>query len=294
MAVPGGIETKLDRYYDDLMEKILLLHELHARLLAENKEIKKELSKLRELGIHTQEDVDWIRTRMMQAPGHSLQHPSVSVSAVAHTSVTAPHASPLKTQENKVTNSPTKPASSAGQAPNSGPPPSGAAQNLKEFLASEPSIFDVKVLNAFIKATREVIKTNAKQDPQFLKIRIEKGMSFPIAIAGKLHLSHNGGKGVMALAFEASCIDAIAKAVFNMPQDAQVNEADRADVTSELCNQVCGKSKVFLSKDGYTFDIGMPVVEKGDSASLNKLLTPPKIALVFQLQEMPFFALFWG
>jgi CheY-specific phosphatase CheX len=66
-------------------------------------------------------------------------------------------------------------------------------------------------------------------------------------------------------------------------------------VTSELCNQVCGRSKILLRADGYNFDISVPeVFSSNDPRTLTHQIGYPKVALVFEYRKEHFYVLFWG
>ena len=61
-----------------------------------------------------------------------------------------------------------------------------------------------------------------------------------------MNLSRDKGKGQMAFCMELESVSAITRAVFMSPEEAKVSDADIKDVTSEICNQICGKSKLAL------------------------------------------------
>ena len=99
----------------------------------------------------------------------------------------------------------------------------------------------------------------------------------------------------MAVCFEEKCIESLAKAVLFIDDDSSVSPADCADVASEVCNQICGKSKILLQKSGFSFEIERPEVFTGTADELMNTLTSPKIALVFHYAKgLPFYVCFWG
>jgi hypothetical protein len=48
MSSPNPLEKKLDRYYEDIIEKIMEIIEAQKNILGEQKEIRKDVAKLKE------------------------------------------------------------------------------------------------------------------------------------------------------------------------------------------------------------------------------------------------------
>jgi len=255
------IEKKLDRYYDDLMGKLLELVDLNGRILTEHKELKKEISKLREVTLQTQTVVESAAEKMKSVGRPALGTP--------------------------------EPGSSNHSAPTATPKPGGATYR-NDYFSNCSSMLDVKVLNAFIKSSKDVIKSNSGREPNFQRPRIEDKMVCPIVVAGRMKLTREGGKqGAMAVGFEKASGEALTREVFRLPPDGPVSEADMKDVTSEICNQICGKSKIFLKNEGYIFEINNVEVHAGTSQDLFKILGHPRIILLFDYISNPFHLMFW-
>ena len=79
-----------------------------------------------------------------------------------------------------------------------------------------------------------------------------------------------------------------------LAEDGRVTDSDIKDVTSEICNQICGKSKLALKNEGYSFEIDMPEIHQGNPMELYALLGYPKIVLQFDYVKAPFYIYFWG
>ncbi|MGY3803508.1 chemotaxis protein CheX [Pigmentibacter ruber] len=267
MSAQNPLEKKLDRYYEDIIDKIMELIETQKNVLGEQKELKKDIAKLKEHVLETKTEFEQINakldnlTKLAKTGGGSGSSSSYSSSS-----------------------------SSYGNKPASG----GQPKSLKDFLATEAAIFDVKVLNAFIKSTKEIVKTNTRTEPSFLKPVVGENTNLKIVVAGRMNLSRDTGKGTMAFCMELESATAITKAVFMSPEDAKVSDADIKDVTSEICNQICGKSKLALKNEGYSFDIGIPEIHQGQPKDLLAVLGYPKISLFFAYDKKPFYVLFWG
>ncbi|WP_186645439.1 chemotaxis protein CheX [Fluviispira vulneris] len=279
MSSQNPLEKKLDRYYEDIMSKIMEILQTQKDLLGEEKDLKKDVAKLKEHVLEIKTNIQAIEAKLSSkssgiSGGSPQPHPPLGASTVSAATLSS--------------------VASSNQAQQSGAHLPASSKSLKDFLAQEFAIFDVKVLNAFIKSTKEVIKTNTKNDPTFLKPVIEAGMALPIVIAGKMPLSRDKGKGAMAFSMALEAAQAITKAVFMMPEDGKVTDADIKDVTSEICNQICGKSKLTLKNEGYSFEIGLPEIHQGNPTELLAKLGHPKVALHFEYLKKPFFVFFWG
>jgi len=294
MANPNQkIEDKLDRYYDDLMGKLMEVVECHIRLTGENKDLKKEVSKMRESILQIQADVEGLSTFIRQnkpVTEFKIQpSPEESPKSSSPVSPVPPPASPSSPSSPSSVPSPSQGAKEIEKAGES------KQRSLSQFLEDEISIFDVKVLNAFIKATKEIFAANLGEEPQFLKPRVEKNLKVPIVVVGKMNLTRDQkGNGSMAVAFEKKSIEIIAAKILMMPLDSKPLTRDCLDVTSEMCNQVCGKSKILLKTDGYNFDIALPEVSAGTTEQMYQKLGIPKIALHFKYKNESFYILFWG
>lgn len=269
MSAQNPLEKKLDRYYEDIIDKIMELIETQKNVLGEQKELKKDIAKLKEHVLESHSEIQQINTKIdnltktIGTGGGGVKGGSYSPNT-QHANFAAPKA--------------------AG-----GPP-----KNLKDFLASEAAIFDVKVLNAFIKSTKEIVKTNTKTEPSFLKPVVGEDVNLHIVVAGRMQLARDSGKGSMAFCMEFESAAAITRAIFMLPEEAKVSDADIKDVTSEICNQICGKSKLALKNEGYSFDIGIPEIHQGQPKDLIAVLGLPKISLFFAYNKLTFYVLFWG
>lgn len=305
MAPPNSLEKKLDRYYNDIIDKLMEIVETHKNVLGEQKELKKDVAKLKEHLLEAKTSIEQLETvvsninRAAASVSHSNQANTVILPA-SQTIVVAQPSPVVSTQqkqsqtviasEEKVVKA--QPAKEPPTPPPKADPP--VKRSLKEFLAQEVSIFDVKVLNAFIKATKDVVKSNALKEPAFIKPIIDGKMQFPITVAGRMQLARDKGKGAMAFCLCQESASEMTRAVLVMPEQETLSSNDIKDVTSEICNQICGKSKVNLKNDGYSFDIGLPEIHQGKTSEIMQSLGKPNVALFFEFNKQPFYIFFWG
>ena len=276
MSAQNSLEKKLDRYYEDIIEKIMELIETQKNVLGEQKELKKDIAKLKEHVLENHSDIKQIDAKISNL---------TKITGSGNGGSKGGSYSPNTYQSN---------ASGATTSQSAKSSSGGPPKSLKDFLATEAAIFDVKVLNAFIKSTKEIVKTNTRTEPSFLKPVVGEDVKLQIVVAGRMQLARDGGKGTMAFCMELDSAEDITRAVFMLPEDAKVTDADIKDVTSEICNQICGKSKLALKNEGYSFDIGIPEIHQGQPKDLIAVLGFPKISLIFAYNKKQFYVLFWG
>jgi CheY-specific phosphatase CheX len=166
-------------------------------------------------------------------------------------------------------------------------------QTPEKSPSPKKTVFDVKILNAFIKSTKEIIKVNTRQEALFLKPIADTKEPLPIIAASKMELSKDKSKGSVAFCLQQESAEQITKAIFMLPTDGKITPLDIKDVSSELCNQICGKSKLTLRKEGYSFEISLPEIHQGKSDEILTVLGTPKIALHFEFKGKPFYLFFW-
>ena len=304
----GKAEEKLDKFYDQFMREVERLFGRHDELRKlvremneEARNTRKEMHRMKETTKIIEENIKDIKDNLSGA-GLQKTPQGFSVGASQQSSATAPAQKEQMTivKGSKTSSQPmpaSAPADASGQEVK--PEEAGKAKkpkSLSEFLSDEVSIFEVSVLNAFVKATREVLKSNSRVEPKFLRPRVEKNIRLPVSLACKMPLEREGtGKGIMAILFEASSMQHIARNVLFIPEGENVRPADEEDVASEICNQICGKSKVLLKDKGFSFEIGRPVAVTGGPTEIMLRLTYPKLTMEFEYTESTrFYLCFWG
>lgn len=138
---------------------------------------------------------------------------------------------------------------------------------------------DVRIINPFLAAAVNVLKTMANVEPTPGKPFLKKeqmalgDVSAIIGITG-------AAQGSMALTFTESCIKAIVSNLFGSP----VTELDGEvkDAVGELTNMICGDARRRLAEDGISLQAGIPTVVAGKNHSITHISSGPRLAVPFE------------
>lgn len=137
--------------------------------------------------------------------------------------------------------------------------------------------FDVRLINCFIDAIREVMAFYLGDGAQVGKPGIKagpvKGGDF---VTSLIAFNGQGQMGSMALAFDHKSIDAMAGRVFAQPGVA-LDAVGIADLAGELANQVLGKTKANFLKLGLKMQMGLPEVVVGENHLVHHKVQSPVI-----------------
>jgi chemotaxis protein CheX len=140
---------------------------------------------------------------------------------------------------------------------------------------------DVKIINPFLIAAVNVMKTMANVEPipgkPFLKNE-STALGDVSAIIGITGVA----QGSMALTFTESCIIGLASALMGMTFTVLDDEVK--DSVGELTNMICGDARRRLSEKGITLQAGIPTVVAGKSHSITHIASGPRLAVPFQTQ----------
>ncbi len=137
---------------------------------------------------------------------------------------------------------------------------------------------DVKIINPFLEAAVNVLKTMANieakpQKPYLKNDSIAKGdVSGIIGITGD-------AQGSMSLSFTESCIKAIVSNLFGTPVN-ELNEEVK-DAVGELTNMICGDARRRLEANNILLQSGTPTVVAGKNHSITHVHKGPCIAVPF-------------
>ena len=137
----------------------------------------------------------------------------------------------------------------------------------------------VEFVNPFIKALKNVMSVMASID---LNVEKPKKKTDEIArgdVSGIIGMIGPQVKGSMAITFDENLALKIMK---NMLGDDNSNiNHEVMDMVGELTNMICGGAKNDLSKEGYAFEMAVPVVISGNNHSIHHKVDGPKIILTF-------------
>ncbi|MFH1036338.1 MAG: chemotaxis protein CheX [Pseudomonadota bacterium] len=144
---------------------------------------------------------------------------------------------------------------------------------------------NVEIINPFLKATSNVLKT----------------MAFTEAVAGKPYLKKDGPaggdisgiigitgetEGSMSISFTESCICGIVSNMFG-ESITQINR-EVEDAVGEITNMISGDARRELAEKGHTLKGAIPSVISGKNHTIKHMSNGPAIAIPFSTAGGPF------
>lgn len=246
---------KMDTYYDDLMGKLLELIKAQQDLSGEHKDVKKEMAKMKEYFLTLKDEMEFIHQKLDRRG----------------------FAQPQQTQQK------------SKMFQNQAAQGKSAERDPVEMIGSS-SLFEMNVLKVFISCTKEILKMNAKAEPEFVKpIPIAEG-NIPVAFLSAMDLKTNKGNGRFGLCMEREAAHLITTyTLMESRADEELADNDIQDLTQELANQICGTTKRALKADGVDIEFGLPKSYAGDNEKILKNLGEPMIILQFKFQNTFFY-----
>jgi CheY-like chemotaxis protein/CheY-specific phosphatase CheX len=148
---------------------------------------------------------------------------------------------------------------------------------IEKILKPKPkaSGYDVRIINAILKATGEVLEFYFGEAPKLSKPGVRRGPPAKISGATTLiSISGNSFAGSLAIVAPMKFVNVLGSKIFQSG-DAQLDQAMLSDMMGELGNQVIGKIKSAFGELGIKSNIGLPEVVLGnDHVVIHKVKNP--------------------
>lgn len=138
---------------------------------------------------------------------------------------------------------------------------------------------DVRIINPFLAAAVNVLKTMANIDPQPGKPFLRKEQTALGDVSAIIGIT-GAAQGSMALTFTESCIKAIVSNLFGTPVTQLDGEVK--DAVGELTNMICGDARRRLAEEGVALQAGIPTIVAGKSHSITHINSGPRLAVPFE------------
>lgn len=139
--------------------------------------------------------------------------------------------------------------------------------------------YDVRIINCFLAATEEVMEFYFGNKPLIGKPTLKAQKDGPVGyVSGLIALSGTTVMGSVSVTCDKAFALALAEKIF-LEQAVEVNDTLIADLTGELCNQICGKVKINFGKIGIKVRIGLPEVILGERHTVIHKSNSPIIAV---------------
>ncbi len=151
----------------------------------------------------------------------------------------------------------------------------------------ESSKIDMKLINPFVDATVNVLKTMAGVDPTPQPPRVKTTHEAYGDITAIIGMAGENVKGSFAVSFTEPCI---LKIMSNMlGENIESLSGEVSDGVGEITNIITGGAKAQLAEEGYVIGMAIPTVISGKSHNVEHVTDQPVIVVPFETEAGPFF-----
>lgn len=140
---------------------------------------------------------------------------------------------------------------------------------------------NVDIINAFLRATQNVIKTMAFTECIGGKPYLKKNSVAEGDISGVIGIT-GASEGSLSITFSEPCICHIVSNMFGESITAINDEVK--DAVGEITNMISGDARRELAEKGYVLQGAIPTVISGKSHSIKHMGKGPAIAIPFSTQ----------
>lgn len=145
---------------------------------------------------------------------------------------------------------------------------------------------DASILNPFVEATVNVIKTMAQTNPTPDKAFVKKDNLSWGNVTGIIGIAGPKVSGNLVISFDEPCIlDIVSKML--METFTSITP-DVVDAVGEITNMISGGTKSTLSKEGFSFEMATPLMITGQNVELKQLAKSPIIVVPFKTEAGKF------
>jgi chemotaxis protein CheX len=155
----------------------------------------------------------------------------------------------------------------------------------KIALETNP-LFDKKLIQAFIDGVIKTLATIAQTEAKVGKPYIEPELTEKCEIAGMVGMVAPPLKGTLLISFSKESIFQIME---NMLGEKHTEiDGDTSDAVGELTNMIYGSAKTALNQLGYSFEMAIPTVIRGEFM-LAKSTKGATLSIPFELKNNSLF-----
>ena len=137
---------------------------------------------------------------------------------------------------------------------------------------------DVAIINPFLAAAVNVLKTMARIEPKPGKPYLKKDSSAFGDVSAIIGITGDA-QGSMALTFTEPCIKEVVHGLIGETV-SEINDEVR-DAVGELTNMICGNARQALQGQGINLQAGIPTIVSGKNHSISHVHNGARIAVPF-------------
>ncbi|MBD3167891.1 MAG: hypothetical protein GF307_00315 [candidate division Zixibacteria bacterium] len=143
---------------------------------------------------------------------------------------------------------------------------------------------DANLVNTFIQATKEVLKTTTKSDVVQTELYLKKDYYLFGDFSGVMAIEGEAD-GSVSVTFNMDLALKFVSAIIGVSDD-ELSVADIQDGVGEIINQIAGKAREILWEKDYKFNIATPSITAGYGHKVSHIITPdrhlPIMTIVFE------------
>jgi chemotaxis protein CheX len=142
----------------------------------------------------------------------------------------------------------------------------------------QEATLDVKLINPFLEAAVNVLKTMAMMDAKPKAPYLKKERTAIGDVTGIIGITGQS-EGSLSISFQKDCIFTIVANLFGSPPTSLNDEV--RDAVGELTNMICGDARRRLEAQGIVLQAGTPTVVSGENHVIAHIVKGPVIAVPF-------------
>ena len=145
---------------------------------------------------------------------------------------------------------------------------------------------DAEIINPFIEATINVLKTMARIDPRpGTPVRKTSNTTWG-EVTGVIGMAGDKVSGNLCVSFDEPSICEIISNMFGEPISGLNDEA--LDAVGEITNMITGGTKKLLAEKGFQFEMATPMMLRGKNIELKFLVNSAVIQIPFKTSHGQF------
>lgn len=145
---------------------------------------------------------------------------------------------------------------------------------------------NVEIINPFIEATINVLKTMARVEPKPGNPALKTSNKTWGAVTGVIGMAGDKVSGSLCVSFDEGSILEIVSSMFGEPFTSLNNEV--VDAVGEITNMITGGTKKLLAEKGFQFEMATPMMITGKDVELKFLVNSPVIQVPFKIDKGQF------
>ncbi|MGD9503450.1 MAG: chemotaxis protein CheX [Syntrophobacteraceae bacterium] len=138
---------------------------------------------------------------------------------------------------------------------------------------------DVSIINPFLAAAVNVLKTMARLDPKPGKPFLKKDQTAFGDVSAIIGIT-GAAQGSMSLTFSEPCIKVIVSNLIGIKVE-DINDEVK-DAVGELTNMICGDARRRLGEQGFALQAGIPTIVSGKNHMITHIHKGPCLAVPFE------------